>query len=356
MSELTKKYLDQNQPTNGDSREHKDYCSSCDKEQNTEVRTIEEAYSVRGENIKILADVRVCIQCNSPVFDEELDTNNIEKAYSIYRSKHNYLSSKEIELIRENYGLSQRGLATILNWSPSTVARYETGAIPSPAHHSTLITLKENIEYARDLFEKNRDKLGRLDEKRMKKRLDDYEQENAELDIVQLLAKKYKKIENPIYNGFTEFDFNKVSNIILYFCKEIPKVSKTKLMKLLFYADFRNYKEYGLSISGIAYKHLPYGPVPHHHWLMLDALTENKIIEVKPFESFEGEYLEVLTDPDLTLLDEDEIEVLKEVTQYFQNFNAEKISDYSHQEEAYKKTSDREFISYDFADDLREFK
>ena len=37
-------------------------------------------------------------------------------------------------------------------------------------------------------------------------------------------------------------------------------------------------------------------PYPFHHWLMLDALTENKVIDLKPFDNYEGEYIEPLSD------------------------------------------------------------
>ena len=126
-------------------------------------------------------------------------------------------------------------------------------------------------------------------------------------------------------------------------------------MKLLFYSDFKNYKEYGLSISGIVYQHLPYGPVPFHHWLMLDALTENKVIDLKPFDNYEGEYIEPLSDLDLSLFSPEELETLESVTDFFRDFSAVEISNYSHKEDAYINTEDRDFISYDFADTLKNF-
>jgi putative zinc finger/helix-turn-helix YgiT family protein len=310
---------------------------------------------VRGEEIEVDAVVRYCEQCNEIIFDEDLDTENINRAFEKYRSLNDYLSPLEIETIRNKYGLSQRGLATIFDWSPATVARYETGAIPSPSHHSILTMMRDNIEYAKELFERKHNHLGRLDKKRMEVKLQQIEEEIFERDIVNILTNKYHKFNDHINSGFSNFDFNKLSNIILYFTKNIPKVSKTKLMKLLFYLDFKNYKEYGLSVSGIVYQHLPYGPVPFHHWLMLDTLTENKIIELKPFDNYEGEYLEPISDLDLSLFSPEELETLESVTGFFRDFSAVEISNYSHEEEAYLKTGDRDFISYDFADYLKDF-
>ena len=99
--------------------------------------------------------------------------------------------------------------------------------------------------------------MGRLDKKRVEEKLQQIEEEIFDQDIVNILTNKYLKFNDHINSGFSNFDFNKFSNIVLYFTKNIPKVSKTKLMKLLFYSDFKNYKEYGVSVSGIVYQRLP---------------------------------------------------------------------------------------------------
>lgn len=345
----------ENQPTI--VKPMKEYCQNCKLENKTTIREMEETYSVRGESINILAMVRVCSKCNKPIFDEELDSQNIERAFDKYRINHDILTAEQIEDLRKTYGLSQRGLAILLNWSPATVARYEQGSIPSPSHHAMLINLKKNVEHAKNLFEQAKTSLGRLDARRMKERLTEIDKSSQGFDTILLLSKKYNYIgeKDPLYSGFTDFEFNKLANMVSYFTSNIPKISKTKLMKLLFYADFSYFKECGLSISGLSYRHLPFGPVPVHHWLMLEALTENKIIELKPFGDFEGEYLETIYDADLSLFDEDELNVMNRIINYFKTFNAERISDYSHGEIAYIKTNDKEYISYEFADQLKDF-
>ena len=50
--------------------------------------------------------------------------------------------------------------------------------------------------------------------------------------------------------------------MVLFFAHKSAGLLKTKLMKLLNYSDMIFYKENGLSISGLKYAHLPYGPVP----------------------------------------------------------------------------------------------
>lgn len=55
--------------------------------------------------------------------------------------------------------------------------------------------------------------------------------------------------------------------MVLFFAHESSELLKTKLMKLLNYSDMIFYKENGISMSGLKYAHLPYGPVPEHFYL-----------------------------------------------------------------------------------------
>ena len=64
------------------------YCPTCGKNAISSVRTISETYPVKGEDITIEAQVRFCNCCGTDIWDEDLDPQNLEKAYSIYRQKY----------------------------------------------------------------------------------------------------------------------------------------------------------------------------------------------------------------------------------------------------------------------------
>lgn len=64
------------------------YCPHCTDSVESSVKTIVETYPVKGENITIDAQVRFCDRCGSDIWDDELDPQNLERAYSIYRQKH----------------------------------------------------------------------------------------------------------------------------------------------------------------------------------------------------------------------------------------------------------------------------
>lgn len=54
----------------------------------------------------------------------------------------------------------------------------------------------------------------------------------------------------------------KLLNLIAYFTKHTKNCGKTKLFKLLYYADFRHFKETGKSITDLKYYAWEKGPVP----------------------------------------------------------------------------------------------
>lgn len=62
----------------------------------------------------------------------------------------------------------------------------------------------------------------------------------------------------------------KLLNLIAYFVKNTKNCKKTKLLKLLYYADFRHFKETGMSITGLKYYAWDWGPVPKELYVEMD--------------------------------------------------------------------------------------
>ena len=94
----------------------KGFCCSCNKTVDGRIVSKKEKYNVMGDG-DIVVDTKIlyCPKCNEQISCEELDDATLKKAYDKYRKKHKLLSSKDIINIREKYGLSQRGLARLLN-------------------------------------------------------------------------------------------------------------------------------------------------------------------------------------------------------------------------------------------------
>ena len=141
---------------------------------------------------------------------------------------------------------------------------------------------------------------------------------------------------------------------MIYFCSG-EAVPKTKLNKLLFYADFSHFKEYTISITGAQYAHLPYGPAPDHFQFFIAALHDEEQaveIEEREFSDFLGEFLAGTRDAELSIFDTTELKILSTVKEHFAPLTAKAISQLSHQEKGYQETKNGELISYHYAESL----
>lgn len=121
----------------------KKFCEECGKEVETKIAVKAEIYDVCGEPIDVEARVLVCAECGEELFSEELDNDTLTSAYNEYRRRHKLLYPEEIKKIREQYGLSQRSFAKLLNWNVKTVRRYENGSIQDKVHNNLLLALRE---------------------------------------------------------------------------------------------------------------------------------------------------------------------------------------------------------------------
>jgi len=329
----------------------KHFCYQCDCEQDAIVISKRETFPVKGELIEVVSDVLTCSVCHEELFDEELDGKNLVRAYTEYRNKHKLLSPAQIKEIRSRFG-SGRTVATLLGWSQASLVRYEGGAIPDVAHYDQLLRLRNDPEYIKTILKQRGHKLKDRERRKVEAAFDPTSLSETP-DPVEYLDTVFQ----PIYlNGITnvEFDFEKLTALVQLFALLNQSLFKTKLQKLLFYADFLCYKRYEYQITGLAYIHHHYGPVPANHDLIQWALFTTGAIDVKPFDGpFGGEIIIALQEPDKSLFNEEEFEVINTVAGYFKDFTATNISDFSHGEQGYNKTGFKEIISYSYASDLK---
>lgn len=123
------------------------YCPRCKTERKVKREHRKETYPVKGEPVTIDANVLICSMCGTDIFNEALDSENLALAYSKYRKAKGIVDVDEITKIRKKYGLSQRGIAALLGWSPATISRYEAGAIPSIPHNEQLCRFDEDAPF-----------------------------------------------------------------------------------------------------------------------------------------------------------------------------------------------------------------
>lgn len=134
----------------------------------------------------------------------------------------------------------------------------------------------------------------------------------------------------------------KLRNAVLFFVKADKTVGLTKLMKLLFYLDFRLYRETGESLTGVTYEAWHFGPVPADVWREL-RLREDagmnlksilKIIPTKEDPRDEAVGIKLAVVPGAKFSDRyftgREIKELKAVSEMFHNVPAYLVVEASH--------------------------
>lgn len=330
----------------------KQFCDSCQCDAVTVIVERPATYKFRGESFDINERVLQCSVCGEDLYDEDLDSETMRTLTKLYTEKVG-LSLQDIKEIRKQYGLSMELFSRILGWSKSTIARYETGKfIPTSSHLIILKRLKDSPESIYEFFKQNLHKFNDKEIEKITKKLNFVDQNEVEKNLIETIQLNFKLHEKTIDTGYRVFNLEKLAHLILFFSEQ--GVPKTKLMKLLFYSDYLNFKDNLLSITGLPYVRLQYGPVPKDHELLLSTLEKIEFIEVS--YEYSGEYeinrITALQSFDESLFDEDELEVMRKVKEKFKDYGSKSISDYSHNEDAWTKTKEREIISYTHADNL----
>lgn len=333
------------------------HCQRCGTVNDTRLEKRRETYPVKGEDTPILADVRVCTRCGNDVYDKSLDTDNLRRAYDSYRTNHGILTPDEIRTMRQNYGLSQRGLGTLLGWGEITIHRYENAGLPDESHNQVLRLIQDPVNMERLL----KDYSGRLRsnaQMQLSERLTQLLSEEAPKQVVGFLSRVAARRKADIFTGFRTFDPETLMEMMVYFAHKPGGVLKTKLNKLLWYADFVHFRKHSVSISGAQYIHLPYGPVPDDYLAYLYSLSAEEALSIEEMDmgnELVGENIRAMRKPaeNILLSSGTALKVLQGVYTYFRTYSSKRISELSHKEEAYLRTQPQERISYEYAENLR---
>jgi hypothetical protein len=144
----------------------------------------------------------------------------------------------------------------------------------------------------------------------------------------------------------------KLAELILYIskkCADDPCFGATKLNKILYFADFLHYGNYGRPITGVEYQKLPYGPAPRRLVPVRDRLVENRDLGIQPVSLRSGSVQKKpvnLREPDLTLFTGTEIEQVDTVINGLSNHDTDTVSELSHRMVGWQVVGENETIPY----------
>ncbi len=323
-------------------------CPYCEKQTDIEHKNITETIKVLNESIETNSIILRCKVCEGEFTTYDIEEKNYQEAYNIYRKRHNLLSPDKIIEIRTGLNLSPYEFGLLLNLSEKTLNNIEKGYPLKGEVNEQILSIQEPDEALKILDIKQKG----LPEEYYLSIKNKLIKASPQGQLIQIFLDTKKQ---DLETGFRSFNINKVENLILYILKKAKNVGKTKLNKLLFYCDFKYFKEYTVSITGATYIHLPLGPVPDNYEIIINYLINSKKItsEEKIYHSFlknvSGEIYTPLKESDLSLFNNNEIKVIDSIISDPGNLSAVQIKNKSHNEEGYNKTNQSELISYKYA-------
>ena len=312
----------------------------------------------RKETFDIVFHYYQCEDSGEQFTSAALDELNMNQVYNQYRDKFKIPFPDEINNIRSKYGLSASKMSEILGFGVNGYRQYEAGEIPSVAN-AKLIQMVDDPQN----FMEMTSLCGTLDEKARVKYIQKaiFLAEEKKRNIFNINFKEYLLGNHlaDIYSGYRNPNFEKITEMVVYFSDKLSPF-KTKMNKLLFYADFLMFKQSCFSISGMRYKAIEMGPVPINFQSIFEYLANKDEIDIFTTEfpqGYIGEQFKAKNDRPfrVELFSENELNVLEKVANVFKPTSTNQIIEISHLEEAWKKNEkNKSVISYEYAFDLNQ--
>ena len=275
----------------------------------------------------------------------------MNQVYNQYRDKFNIPFPEEITKIRESYGLSASKMSEILGFGVNSYRQYEAGEMPSVAN-AKLIQMIDKPQSFINMVEL----CATLDEKTKEKYIQKAQSmlEHRKRNIFNLNFKEYLLGNHlaDIFSGYRNPNFEKFTEMVVFFSEKIEPY-KTKMNKLLFYADFLMFKQSCFSISGVRYKAIEMGPVPSNFQSIFEYMANNNEIDICTTEfpnGYVGEQFKARHDRgfNAALFSATELETLEKVANAFKSTSTNDIVEISHLEQAWKNNiKERGIISYE---------
>ena len=317
--------------------------------------TREDSLILRKEEFRILFNYYLCEETGEEFTDEVLDNLNVAQAYNQYRTRYNLPFPDEIREVREQYGLSAAKMAEVLGFGINVYRQYESGEVPSISNARLIQLAKDPGEFQK-LIEASNVLSGNALEG-VRKRIQELLLCQSDFNCIALPKYLMTGLFNgkaSIYTGYRTPNLKKMIEMIVFFTAAL-KPWKTKLNKLLFYADFSHYKKTGFSISGAEYIAIQMGPVPLNFGSIFEYAAMQEDIEIGYQEFQNGGMGELFTPhPDRpydgSLFEEDELGTIRGILEKFGGASTADIIKISHEEAAWSENfNEKKKISYDYA-------
>ena len=332
------------------------YCPYCKKEVEYRIQK-RELKEFRGIEVNTFENVAICNKCNQDLYVNEIEDENNERIYQIYREKANIIKPEDIIKLREKYDISQRELTSILGLGKMTINRYERGGLPTKSQSDYIKLLIENddkfIEKVEEAYERSN-----INDKTYNKIISGEVEKDISKKEVQDNIRRYLKSvlsrKPDIYNGYKTLDLEKIENIISYIASKVKNLTITSLNKYLWYIDMLSFNKRTVAITGLTYQNQKFGPTIVYKKYDEISLLDDKYTR-EDIETENGNTTKILSNNNFNLdkISSSEKEIIDTIIKLLKNKNVTDISEISHREDGWKKTKRFEPISFEYAMNLK---
>jgi len=164
--------------------------------------------------------------------------------------------------------------------------------------------------------------------------------------------KETKTEKQEIRISVPQKNLKKFKEVLLYILNKVgskPNIGETVIYKILYFIDFNYYEKYEKQLIGATYIKNHYGPTPKEFVKIVEEMIKsNEIVPVenKYFKYPQKKYLP-LREPNLSLLNANELKMIDYVLDKLSDMNAKKISEYSHKDIPWLSADEGEIIDYE---------
>lgn len=319
----------------------------------------ERTLAFRKEEYPVIYQFYLCEGSGEQFTTTGLDELNLQQLYNAYRSKHHIPFSNEIKTLRKQYGLSAKKMSEILGFGVNSYRNYESGEIPNLSN-GKYIQLARDPKKFYDIVELS-EALNSTEKKNLLSKVENTIDANRKSAFTHKLEEYFFSGQSlpSEFTGYRKPSMERLSEMVLFFAKAVQPWT-TQLNKLLFYADFLNFKRTCFSMSGVRYRAINMGPVPNNYQSIFEYMANKSIVDVQDIEFNNGASGEQFKANPAREFNKDkftiaELDILNEVADRMGKMTTKEIVDASHREQAWiNNESDRKIISYKYAFELCE--
>ena len=261
------------------------------------------------------------------IFEREIEIENDERLYDIYKKQNHLLTSLEIKKIRKKYGLTQKEYALVIGVGEITVHRFEKGSIQTDAVDA-IMKLSDDPDNMAFLLLQNRENIPLQLYDFLSKRVEELQtlKKHAIVDITKIDS------SNLEWQGSTAIvvaqniikKYNDKVNKLVQKYELIPEyITNLKLQKLLYYVQAISLLCFGKQAYSEKIYAWAYGPV---------------IEEVyQQYRDYHAREIEI--NQKVGKLSSGLSKIIDEVVEHYGSFEANKLIDFTHEEDPWKNAS-----------------